>query len=63
MKLTIEIESDNEACSSREDATRMLRVLARKIDSGRSAGKVLDANGNTVGVWDFECEESDKEDL
>jgi hypothetical protein len=34
-----------------DEAARLLRVAADRIEAGGTGGKLLDVNGNTVGTW------------
>ncbi len=50
MKLTIEINMDNDAFNSPRELRKCLAQVADKIDRG--AGKIMDTNGNSVGKWE-----------
>ena len=54
----LQIEMGNDAMQSRDDVALALKQLARRTDFDRNdAGKIRDANGNTVGEWGFHEEE------
>lgn len=64
MKLTINIDSENEACRTRNDLADIVRRLASKIGHAESYSThpIRDANGNTVGSFFMSEEDSDEED-
>lgn len=33
------------------EVARILRDIANKVENGRTSGKAIDINGNTVGRW------------
>lgn len=51
---TITIETGNDAMQTSADVADALREVADKLDAGRDGGLVRDANGNTVGRFDFD---------
>lgn len=53
MNFTIQIESGNTAMQTPEDVAEALRKAADKITQGGEDGTIRDANGNTVGFWQF----------
>ena len=56
MKITITIETDNEAFNDdnpNQEAARILNELASKIEPNACDG-LRDINGNTVGIWSWE---------
>lgn len=58
MRLNISISGENAAFvgyGEREYA-RILRVIADKLDNGRTGGRCIDANGNVCGGWALEEE-------
>lgn len=64
MKLSIHIDSENDACRTRED---VLEILARVSDKLRLAGteskhKILDANGNSVGWYSISADDEEEEE-
>ena len=34
------------------EVSRILREVIRQVEAGRSSGRVMDANGNSVGNWE-----------
>jgi hypothetical protein len=57
--LTISFRTDNASFTDNPvfqhtETARILREIARKIDAGYSNGAVRDANGNTIGSFEFE---------
>lgn len=62
MKFKLEITCDNAAFGrvmreTDEEVARILRTLATHLATeGSSEGGLLDANGNTVGSYEFEGE-------
>lgn len=61
MKLSIEIDSDNEGCQSINDLSEIMieshsRIFGIKVVNnlrhfGQDDGKIVDVNGNTIGKW------------
>lgn len=59
MKITIEIETGNEAM---QDGTDVIAAIGRKLQRISNAvnigkvdgGKIMDVNGNSVGTWEVE---------
>lgn len=51
MTLTIKIEMDNAAFDggAHDEAARILRALAKKIEAGAWNTAIMDVNGNKVG--------------
>lgn len=62
MKLTIEIESDNDGTDNDFAVAELVRGIARKISGGQESGTVLDVNGNHVGTWEYERDEEEEEE-
>jgi hypothetical protein len=62
MKLEIQIDSRNDAMLTREEAAAALRRLALKVLQGDEGGKVMDANGQSVGVWSIDDEGEGEEE-
>lgn len=57
--LRIEISTDNAAFGDTEEergeeAARLLRMAASRIERGSRSGSLRDANGNTVGRYELE---------
>lgn len=49
----LKFETDN-ACFEDHlatEASAIIREVAMRVSQGRTAGKVMDSNGNTVGSW------------
>lgn len=56
MKFVLEFNCDNVAFdgyATAEETARLLREAADKVTAGRTEGKLVDSNGNTVGEWRF----------
>lgn len=51
---TLKIELGNEAMSNAADVARALRRVAGRMDEGASDGRIMDPNGNAVGVFSLE---------
>ena len=53
MKLTIEIDTDNDAFHEDPEQVRhLLDRVSDQVETGvRGAGNLMDSNGNTVGTW------------
>ena len=50
--MKIEFNTDNAAFEDlQSESVRILRDIAKKIESGKVAGKIVDINGNTCGTW------------
>lgn len=57
MTFTLTIELGNDAMQDYGDIASALRTLARRISNNGEAvlvdgGKIMDANGNSVGSWE-----------
>jgi len=52
-KFILTIEMGNDAMTTLEDVAAALLSVANKLDNGRSGGKIMDANGNVVGTFEF----------
>lgn len=63
-KFTLSIELGNVAMATTEMVADALRAVADRVDGAghgaQDAGIIHDANGNTVGEWEFE-EDSDED--
>lgn len=44
---------DEEGNPDPSEVTRILRVIAGKVDDYHTGGSILDANGNNVGTWKY----------
>lgn len=62
MKFNMKINSENDACQTREDLKWMLTGVVGSVNQGKSEGNIRDKNGLTVGKWSLELEEEDEED-
>jgi len=47
----VDLELGNDAMQSAEDIADALRDIAKKLEKGISDGKIMDKNGNTVGIF------------
>ena len=58
MTFTVSIESSNAAFEDEpaEEVVRILRHVADQIRDGYVVGAVIDSNGNSVGVFEFDAE-------
>jgi hypothetical protein len=65
-KFTLSIELGNVAMATTEMVADALRAVADRVDGAghgaQDAGIIHDANGNTVGEWEFEEDADDEED-
>ncbi len=64
MKFTLKIESDNAAMvdNPQEGVARILESVARLVHEGEYySGTVHDSNGNTVGTWAMQVDESEED--
>ena len=65
-KFTLSIELGNVAMATTEMVADALRAVADRVDGAghgaQDAGIIHDANGNTVGEWEFEEDADDDED-
>jgi len=52
-EFNLKLELGNEAMQTGSDVARALREVAAKLDRGADSGRVMDANGNSVGEWDL----------
>ena len=53
-RLALTLRSGNAAffgANRKGEVARILRELADKIEDGRTEGKLMDINGNSVGEW------------
>lgn len=58
----LKFEMDNDAFSDgaeANEAARILRDIADKIERGRTGGTAADINGNTVGKWEIDGERAE----
>lgn len=64
MKFVLNIDSDNDACRTREDLSEMLSNVAENVihHTCCDKGTILDINGNRVGYWKVEDEEKTEEE-
>ena len=62
MKLTIEIESGNDDVGTDHAIAAMVHLVANKIAAGGESGRIKDANGNSVGSWEYERDEEEEEE-
>lgn len=69
MKLTIVIETGNDAMQTGEEVHAALVETSRrnfrnngKEIASRDEGKIMDENGNKVGTWTLEGEPDEEED-
>jgi hypothetical protein len=55
MKLVIEIETGNSAFEDDEEGeiSRIIEVIAGKVNGGATGGSCFDFNGNKVGQWEM----------
>ena len=65
MKLTIEINMDNDAYATNErmanaELTENLMLIINKMSWGDTTGVVFDSNGNKTGYWDIDTEEGEE---
>jgi hypothetical protein len=52
MSLTLKIDTDNAAfVGSVPEMSRLLRIVADKLDNGYMEGALIDANGNKCGFY------------
>lgn len=58
-KLTIATDNDAFVHSPGEEVARILAKIASRLKNGDTAGHCIDANGNRVGEWELDHEESD----
>ena len=56
MTFTMTIDSSNAAGEDEPtgELVRILRLVADRIDDGYTQGPLLDLNGNTVGLFEFD---------
>jgi len=53
-KFTLEIDLGDDAMKTGADVASALENVARRVCQGADVGKIRDANGNTVGRFEFE---------
>ena len=55
---TVKIDTENDAFvgafAKVTEVSRILKVTAKRIESGEASGKLWDVNGNTVGSFNME---------
>lgn len=52
---TLKFSTDNAAFEDREaECVRILSAVARSVGSGKTGGRIMDANGNIVGEWSLD---------
>lgn len=57
MKLSVQLDSENDALTGPagpHEVARLLRLTADQIEGGADCGRLMDYNGNRVGSWDLE---------
>jgi hypothetical protein len=56
----LKFDADNAAVEDdpRAEIARILRAVARRVDSGADFGKVADGNGNSVGSFTYEGDDT-----
>lgn len=59
----LDFATGNDAFSDypQQEAGRILREIAGKVELGATGGPVYDHNGNRIGAWSFEIPEPDEE--
>lgn len=60
MKFSLEIKTGNDAVRGLVAISTLLKKLADKIkrkSNEPDSGKILDANGNTVGTWSYDMDD------
>ena len=52
---TVKINTENDAFGRQTifEVVRLLREIAKKLESGKTHGPVMDLNGNKVGTFDL----------
>lgn len=50
---TVKIETGNDAMRTPQNVAAALVRIAAHLHSGRDSGKIMDANGNSVGTFEF----------
>lgn len=53
-KFRLEIQLGNDAMQDAQDVARALEATARRMRQGDESGKIMDANGNSVGRFAIE---------
>lgn len=64
MKVTLTFTADNDAFASSEEqrldeVARLVENIGWRIRAQARSGPLVDLNGNTVGEWEFEEDDSD----
>jgi len=52
----IEIKLGNDAMSTPENVADAMELIIYKLRDGETSGTIMDANGNSVGKWEFDPE-------
>jgi hypothetical protein len=60
MKFSIKVDSENDACQTREDLAWMVSRVMGAVEQGKTEGNVKDQNGLTVGKWSLELVEEEE---
>ena len=63
MNITIKMETGNAAFQTADDIADALNALANRFRAGQMPGKVMDGNGNAVGVVEIDGEFGPEEDF
>ena len=62
MQFTLAIESENEAFEDPQpEVVRILREVADQMERGTYCANIRDTNGNTVGTFELEVEDSEED--
>ena len=64
MEFTLAIETGNDAFDGVEqsEVARILRVVADQVERGTDCANISDVNGNTVGTFELELEDSEEDE-
>lgn len=49
----LKITLGNDAMQTADDVAAALRTVIEKLEAGRTSGRIMDLNGNSVGDWDL----------
>lgn len=61
-RFQINISFGNDAMCDPEDVADALVTVESRVRAGQVEGRVLDANGNSVGDWAFKTEHEDNDE-
>ena len=60
--VTIEAESGSVAQAPEKEIARMLRLIADRVEAGKTGAELVDRNGDEIGDWELLVEWPERDD-